>query len=649
MMPSTRRVALLVAGVAVSGLATIVVPATVAAESFDDDAAGELAERYAPVVMLVDQPEPCSVEGEALLPMSVDAVLDNPQVALRQVGNGDPVVRWGPEASDLFDLGEGFYLDFPGSALAPGCVYEEDFHRFAAELEPTVYAHVVSQDDRPGELAVQYWFYWYYNDWNNKHEGDWEGIQLVFPAATPTEALDLAPSSVGYAQHEGGERAQWDDSKLELDGDHPVVYPSIGSHASYYGAALYLGRSGSEGFGCDDTDGASTSVRPVVELLPAEVDDAGDEHAWLAYDGRWGERQSGPFNGPTGPADKDRWARPIDWSDELRSTSVSVPSPGTRSGDVVDTFCSVVEWGSNQLLALARSPGRALAAIAIAVAVIVYLVRRTDWSRTDPVPLVATRRVGQILRTSAAMFGSAPRVFLTLGVAAIPVAAAGGLLAIVISYLPVIGRLVDTVSRDDSSNLLLAVAASALSSFAAFAFVSAASARVIDDMSADRPPSAGVALRAVGAHWKPLLAVIAVVVLVALTGWLVILAPLAIFVVVRLLPSTQIVVLEQPDGAGAALRRSWRLVRGHWWLTAVTYAVVGLATKLVSGLIGLLILILLRPPFGLLTAIIVALDAVLVTFGAIAAAYLYGHLRAREDAPAVEAASQDRGVRPSLA
>ena len=39
------------------------------------------------------------------------------QIALRQVGNDDPVVKWAPNAIDLFELNKGFYLDFPGSAL----------------------------------------------------------------------------------------------------------------------------------------------------------------------------------------------------------------------------------------------------------------------------------------------------------------------------------------------------------------------------------------------------------------------------------------------------------------------------------------------------------------------------------------------------
>ena len=222
----------------------------------------ELARRYAPVVMLKEADDDCDPNGEPFAPMAVDPVLGSRQVALRQYGNGDPTVMRAPTARDLHGLGEGFYLDFPGDALNPGCLYERDFDRSGAAAAPTVYAHIARQPDEPGRLALQYWLYWYFNDWNNKHESDWEFVQLVFPVGSAAEALSVPPEAVGYAQHEGGERAGWTSDKLERDGDHPVVYSSARSHASYFGAALYMGRSGAEGFGCDNTCLLYTSPSP---------------------------------------------------------------------------------------------------------------------------------------------------------------------------------------------------------------------------------------------------------------------------------------------------------------------------------------------------------------------------------------------------
>lgn len=114
--------------------------------------------------------------------MTVDPLLGNPEVALRQVGNDDAVIQWAPTAEDLAGLGSATYLDFPGKSLNPGYTYAEYQATYAPLPEVAVYAHVAREADRPGYVAVQYWFYWYYNDWNDRHESDWEFIQVLFEA-----------------------------------------------------------------------------------------------------------------------------------------------------------------------------------------------------------------------------------------------------------------------------------------------------------------------------------------------------------------------------------------------------------------------------------------------------------------------------------
>ena len=101
-----------------------------------------------------------------------------------------------------------------------------------------MYAHVVGEDD---ELALQYWFFYPFNDFNNTHEGDWEMIQLLFDAADARTALGTAQVELGYSSHEGAERAACDDDKLEVVDERPVVYPAAGSHANKYSGALWIG------------------------------------------------------------------------------------------------------------------------------------------------------------------------------------------------------------------------------------------------------------------------------------------------------------------------------------------------------------------------------------------------------------------------
>ena len=193
--------------------------------------AQELADRYAPIVALKDREGSCrldTLEGESWRPTTVQIVLGNPEVTLRGPGRGDPMVATAPTAVELFGKGEGYFLDFPGNPLRPGCTYVNDGRRFAEGQPSVAYAHITTETGVPGKLALEYWFYYYFNDFNNKHESDWEGIQLVFDADSVEEALATEPSEVGYAQHEGGEQADWNDGKLEKVGDHPVVQRSDG-------------------------------------------------------------------------------------------------------------------------------------------------------------------------------------------------------------------------------------------------------------------------------------------------------------------------------------------------------------------------------------------------------------------------------------
>lgn len=144
-----------------------------------------LAQRYAPIVVVREQAEPCG-PGEPYRPTTVETVLGRQGVVLR--GPGGERVR-APTAQDMAGKGPNWYLDYPGNPLAPGCVYETWFRKTSVGVAPTVYAHVASDPHNPGELALQYWFFYTYNDWNDKHEGDWEMVQVVLRASSAEPGL----------------------------------------------------------------------------------------------------------------------------------------------------------------------------------------------------------------------------------------------------------------------------------------------------------------------------------------------------------------------------------------------------------------------------------------------------------------------------
>ena len=261
----------------------------------------------------------------------------------------------------------------------------------------------------PGQLALQYWIFYAFNDWNNLHEGDWEMIQLVFDVGTAGEALTALPREVGYSQHEGGERSDWTDGSLEVvDGTHPVVYPAAGSHANFFGSALHLGASGSQGVGCDDTTGPSLELRPQVLTIPSDPAAAQAAYPWLDFEGRWGELQPAFYNGPTGPNLKTQWTQPILWSQDWRDTSYAVPAGGALGTGATDFFCDAIAKGSRALGRAVDDPGWALVLLGALVALVVWLLARATWTPSAPLHLARRRSWGQVLAAGGRAYARWP-------------------------------------------------------------------------------------------------------------------------------------------------------------------------------------------------------------------------------------------------
>ncbi len=602
-------------------------PAT--GQTSDESQAQELAERHAPIFELRAQQGPCDDTGEQYAPAAADLVLDNDQILLRQVGDGNPVIKVGPGAEDLHNLGAGFYLDFPGDALNPGCIYEKDFQRYSDGRPAVVYAHIVGQDDAPGKLALQYWFFYYYNDYNNLHEGDWEGIQLLFDVATVGEALAVDPASVGYSQHFGGEIAAWDDDKLERRGDRPVVYPAVGSHASYFNSTLYLGRSGSQGFGCDNTEGPSVTVDPDVVVVPSEVEDASHPLAWIDFEGKWGERQSGPFDGPTGPTQKERWTAPVDWHDELRSSSVAVPGSSNTDTPVVGSFCTIVGWGSARYIEMQQNP-LPLLLIVVAAAVVAYFVlRRTTWNRVEPVPIARRRTFGEILLAASGVHRVLPSRAAEIGFIYLPIALLVGLATWLIQQ-PLLLALPDGADSNlGPIGLLIAGTMTVIGQVTTALLVTAAVSVFMLGMERGEEPRGLDSYRQALAKARPLAAgAIRAGVEILLLAVTIVGIPWAIHRFTRYQFLAQVTMLEGREPK-AALRRSAQLVSGRWFHTAMVIALLNATVSAVNLIVGFLLLIILAGlPLWLFTALVTAASATVVPFSAFGTVMLYGDARA---------------------
>ncbi len=612
--------------------ALVAVLSLVAAPCAVADLADEtaLAERYAPVVRLVAQAQDCGY-GESFEPIDVDVLLGEQTVALRGPwGTGD-LIKVGPTAEDVSRNLYEYHLDFPGNPLDPGCDYERWSNRLTEGTAPTVYAHVATDPDYPGQLALQYWLYYVFNDWNNTHEGDWENIQLVFDAGDARQALAGEPVSVGYSQHEGSERATWGEDKLELvGGTHPVVYPAAGSHANFFGSALYLGSSAQEGVGCDDTSGPSFDVRPVVRTIPSDPAEASILFPWIAFEGRWGEFQPSIFNGPTGPNLKTSWTEPISVSTSWRDKSYAIPAGGALGTGTTDFFCSAIGAGSNALRRSVDDPIPVLLALGALLALVLFGLSRATWRPTAPLSLARRRAWGQILTAAARMYTKRLWLFLGIGLVLLPISLVVTLLqAIVIRASSIAG--ISTEGESGGVLVFLVVAIGTALTLLGLTLVVAATARALVEIEHGRPVGPIGAYRLALDRARPLLGAIVISVLaVSLLLSTLVLVPIAIWLAVRWALAVFAVELEGRSAIDA-LRQSRRLVHGHW-LKVATLAVFAAALALVLGpLVGTLLIILTSAPLATLNLVAGVLNAVTIPFVALTTAYVYFDVRARAE------------------
>jgi hypothetical protein len=586
-----------------------------------------LAERYAPVVRLVEGGEGCG--GLHYVPIDVNSLFGQPTVALRGPWGND-LVQIGPKAKDLGQGLYGYHLDFPGDALRPGCDYLNWQQHLGAEKTPTVYAHVATDPTYPGKLALQYWFFYVFNDWNNLHEGDWETIQLVFDAPTAAAALGRSPVEIGYSQHEGAERAGWDNSKLErIGGTHPVVHPADGSHANFYGEALYLGSSAKEGVGCDDTRGPTVDVRPKVVTIPSDQAAAHSSYPWIAFQGRWGELRPSFFNSPTGPNLKEQWTHPIAWAEDWRGHSNTVPGGTAFGPDATDFFCTAIGTGSRSLVQLLNHPLAFSLVVGGLVILVLFLLSRTTWRPTAPLHLARRRAWGQTLAASGRMYLARWRLFVGLGLLFIPLS----LVISLLQWLLLHGTSVLGVEIGRSSNGLVAFVSLALGTtftLLGLGLVQAATARALVELDAGRPVGPVRAYRLSITRAPRLFgALLVAVVVVSLLGSSLYLLPIAIWLAGRWALVVPVVELEDRR-ALAALRRSRRLVSGHW-LKVASLVVAGGGLVLVLGpLIGALLILGTTAPFWLVNVIAGLIYAVAMPFVALTTAYVYFDCRVRD-------------------
>jgi hypothetical protein len=606
--------------------AMVAAPAAHAASSPEQ----QLADKYAPVVGLKKQSKPCSTDGEPYRPVPVETIFGKRDVRLLD-DNGD-IVKTAPTAADLYrHPGVDMHVDLPGDPLDPGCTYEEWARRMSAGEATTAYAHVVTEPGKPDKLALQYWFYYVFNDWNNKHESDWEMVQLMFDAPDAATALKRRPTEIGYSQHSGAEKADWGDSKLSKRGNHPIVYPGRASHANYFSQSLWLGHGAAEGFGCDDTRTPTTLEQTHVILLPDKPSGADDPFAWLGYQGHWGQKERGPNNGPDGPNMKTQWTKPVTWAtDDWRSSSASVPLEKTLGTSTTSFFCGAVAAGSKVYIRFLRNPLFVSAVIAAIVAFAVWLSRRTRWSPARPFPIDEPRTAGEIYRAGFRIYRRYWKLLLGIGLVFVPLSVVAAIVQAALVDFTGFGGLMDVVSEDPVAATILALGIGQLETIVASIVVTAAVAIALQRIGDGEHPDAVDAYRGVTPHgWALAWAWFRVLVVAGLLTASIVGIPFAIIYLVRKTVLTQACVVEDLD-ADRALRRSSALVRWDGLRVFAIAALVNVTAFLAGPAVGLGFLFLTSSSLGAVNVISSLVYVLVVPYAAVAIALLYYDLRQRK-------------------
>ena len=188
------------------------------------------------------------------------------------------------------------YIDNPYGAVENNGVIDE-YQENEESLGYTVYYY---EGTEGSSNFIQYWMFYAFNDGeHNRHESDWEMVEVVMPVS--------GNNWVAYSQHYSGQSATW--SQVEKQGNHIKVYVARGSHANYLRSY-----SGMLGIASDIVGDNGKELTPddynLVELSTQD---------WLAFDGLWGEINDAEDlvmgrAGPQGPMFREDMSGNLMWN-----------------------------------------------------------------------------------------------------------------------------------------------------------------------------------------------------------------------------------------------------------------------------------------------------------------------------------------------
>ena len=303
----------------------------------------ELAETYAPTLKFSSfshinlKQDDSKYPYTDYIPINVESVFD--VVKLRSKNDNTIISKNIKDQIGTKSLRNSTYLDFSSTIDAE--IYKENANNIYAlnmpakaykkniAFTPTVYFKVHKDSRRYYPIAIQYWFFYFYNEWSFSHWGDWESVTLFLDK-------DAVFKEAVYSTHYEANRY----SELEFnDGLHPNVYVSNGGHGSYaHGGSTNYSIYVDSHYGHEEILKYPYSDYKLVDLGKLEA----DPNSWFWFSGGWGDNSSAP-QGPFFRTDV-----PSQWSSYLAKNPAKNEYCSPRIA--TNIYSDPWKWGAGYLL-----------------------------------------------------------------------------------------------------------------------------------------------------------------------------------------------------------------------------------------------------------------------------------------------------------
>jgi len=263
----------------------------------------ELALQYFPV-LIFDSSEKC-------YPTNMTYHLENSNLNLSKFREDELIKEPPLMVKDLEGRTTKHYMDNIRGEVEDNSTIIDHYNETREKYGDVAYVHVTNDKYKNvNYIAVQYWFYYAFNDGRrNNHEGDWEMVQVLLDETKN-------PCYIALTQHWWKQKLPWDDPRISTIGDHVIIYVANGSHANYiesFSTPRLFSRDIARG------DGELLFIDDMDIFLLGERKQHPSYQNWLDFPGHWGD--FGVFYkigdcGPQGPMfryDRDAWNKPAKW------------------------------------------------------------------------------------------------------------------------------------------------------------------------------------------------------------------------------------------------------------------------------------------------------------------------------------------------